>query len=149
MTPPVLAFAADHGGFALKGLLLAFAKDQGWPTLDLGTHSEERCDSMDFAVLMARALKEERAQRGVLICKSGNGIAMVANRFAHLRVAVVHNGTTARLAREHNDANVISFGAHIIGQEVALECVKIFYTTKFLEGRYAERRDRFSSLGGL
>lgn len=145
-----IAFAADHRGFALKGILLDRVKELGHQAVDLGTDSEARCDSMDYALKMAQVLTGRTPpDLGILICGSGNGIAMVANRYAGVIAAVVHDATTARLAREHNNANVMALGAHIIGQEVALECLEVFLRTGFLGGRYAEREAKFRALGGL
>ena len=142
MPQKTISFSADHGGFRLKQHLIAHAKERGLTVLDLGTHNEERCDTFDYAVAMADALKQKKADLGVIICKSGNGIAMVANRFAHIRAAVAHNQTTARLAREHNDANVMSLGAAMVGDDVARDCFDAFMDSECLGGRYAERRMR-------
>lgn len=148
--PKTIAFASDHRGFPLKALLLEKAGALGLQAVDLGTDSEARCDSMDYAQKMAQALNGPNPpDLGVLICGSGNGIAMVANRYAGVIAAVVHDATTARLAREHNHANVMALGAHIVGQEVACECLEVFVRTAFLGGRYAEREAKFRALGGL
>ena len=144
--PTPLALAADHGGFALKQELIPFLRGLGHAPLDLGTHSDARCDSQDFAVAMAEALQDGRAARGILICKSGNGIAMAANRFHHVRCALVFNTSMARLSREHNDANVLAFGASMVGADLVRECVEVFLKTEFLGGRYAERVHRLTEL---
>jgi ribose 5-phosphate isomerase B len=149
MAAPIIAFACDHRGFALKTELLEHARKHNHQLLDLGTHSEERCDSIDFAQAMAKALAEKKAQLGILICGSGNGIAQVANRYKNIICAVCHNSTTAKLARQHNAANVMALGAHVIGREVALDCYDAFVKTEFLGGRYGERLERLEKLGGL
>jgi ribose 5-phosphate isomerase B len=149
MTEKTLALAADHRGFVLKALLVETARAQGWTVHDLGTHSAERCDSQDYAVAMVAAMKGKKARLGVLICGSGNGIAIAANRFRALRVAVVHTSTGAQFARQHNDANVMALGADMIGKEVALACLTTFLQTDFLGGKYAERVAKLDSLGGL
>ncbi len=145
-----VAFASDHRGYALKTLLIAKAGELGWQVLDLGTDSETRCDSLDYAKKMAEALAGEiPPELGVLICGSGNGIAQAANRYASVIAAVAHDATTARMAREHNNANVMALGAHVVGQEVALECLAVFLRTPFLGGRYAAREVKLRALGGL
>ena len=146
MTQPTIFLASDHRGFALKGQFVTWLGEHGYPLVDLGPGNEDRCDAMDFAVKMAAELKKNPEGKGVLICGSGQAMAMTANRFPHLRAALCTNSTMARLAREHNDANVLALGAHITGLEVALECLQVFLTTKFLGGRYTERRDRFAAL---
>jgi len=146
LTVPI---ASDHRGFALKAVFVEWLKKNGHTPKDLGTHSEERCDTIDYAMKMAGEFKVNPTQLGVLICGTGNGIAMVANRYHTLRAALCFNSTMARLAREHNDANVLAIGAGVIGELVALDCLDVFLKTPFLGGRYAERRDRLTSLGGL
>ncbi len=146
MSTQILAMAADHGGYALKEALKPVAEELGWQILDLGTHSTERVDSLDYAVAMAKALKAKQAHLGVLICKSGNGIAMAANRFSVVRAAVVHNSTTAYLARAHNDANVMALGAEMVGLAVATDALRTFLQAQFLGGRYADRRDKLTAL---
>ncbi|MEJ0063612.1 MAG: RpiB/LacA/LacB family sugar-phosphate isomerase [Alphaproteobacteria bacterium] len=149
-TSKTVAFAADHRGFPLKELLVAKARELGHQVIDLGTSSEDRCDSIDYAIKMARAFSGDAPPAlGVLICGTGNGIAMVANRYASIIAAVVHDATTARMAREHNNANVMALGAHIIGKEVAFDCLETFLNTEFLGGRYAVRETRLRGLGGL
>ena len=141
--------ASDHRGFSLKGKLIGWLKEHGFAVKDLGTGSEERCDSSDFAVRMAGELIGQKDCLGVLICGTGNGIAMAANRYREVRAALCFNTSMARFAREHNDANVIVFGADMIGTGLAIECLDVFLRTGFLGGRYAERRNKLSQLGGL
>ena len=145
----VVPIASDHRGFELKSECIGWMQDWGYAPKDLGTHDEARCDSIDYAMKMAGEMNAHSNQLGVLICGTGNGIAMVANRYRSLRAVVCTDGTMARLARQHNDANVLALGAHIIGVEVAKDCLETFLKTEFLGGRYAERRDRLTELGGL
>ncbi len=147
--PVPLFLAADHGGFRLKALFLAWLSEKGGDVRDLGTFSDERCDSLDYAIKMAEAIAANPSALGVVICKSGNGITMAANRYQAVRAALCLNSTMARMARAHNDANVLGLGAEMTGELVALDCLEAFLTTPFLEGRYAERRDRLTALGGL
>jgi ribose 5-phosphate isomerase B len=141
-----VALAADHRGFALKKELMAYIRELGFNPLDLGTHSTDRVDSQDFAVAAAKALKDGKARLAIIICGSGNGIAMAANRYPHVRAAVCSHVTAARRAREHNDANMISLGADFLGIEVIKECVESFLKTDFLGGRYADRVEKLTAL---
>jgi len=134
-----IAIAADHGGFEMKSLLVKDLEAAGYKVLDLGTNSPESVDYPDFAHALAVALKEGRAARGVLLCGSGIGISIAANRHRHIRAALVHDETGARLCRQHNDANVVVFGARLIGIEVARAVLKVFLTTSFEGGRHEKR----------
>lgn len=134
-----IAIAADHGGFEMKSLLVKDLEAAGHKVLDLGTHSADSVDYPDFAHALAVALKDGRAKRGVLLCGSGIGISIAANRHRHIRAALVHDETGARLCREHNDANVVVFGARVIGIEVARAALKVFLTTSFEGGRHEKR----------
>jgi len=140
-----IAIACDHAGVDLKQVLAADLKDAGFTVLDLGTSGPDSVDYPDFAGALADALKDGRARRGILICGTGIGIAMAANRHPHVRAAVVHNTTAARLTRQHNDANVIAFGARLIGTEVARDCLKIFLATEFEGGRHQRRIDKMTA----
>lgn len=134
-----IAIAGDHAGFALKDVLKAELERLGFAALDLGPHSEASVDYPDFANALAQALADGRAKRGVLICGSGIGISIAANRHKHIRAALVHDGLGARLCRQHNDANVLCLGARLIGVDVAKDCLKVFLTTDFEGGRHQNR----------
>src|SRR5581483_12150155 len=133
----IVAVAADHGGYELKTVLLPELRALGFEVLDLGTHNADSVDYPNFANALAQAIEDGRAQRGVLICGTGIGMSMAANRFRHLRCALAHDATTARLARQHNDANVLALGGRVIGAEVAKDCVRAFFTAAFEGGRHA------------
>jgi len=141
--------ASDHRGFELKAAFIAWLKERGFAPNDLGTNGQDRCDASDFAQKIAAGLKADDTRFGVLICGTGQAMAMTANRYQKVRAALCTEATTARLAREHNDANVLVLGADIVGASVALDCLEVFLKTKFLGGRYAERRDKLTALGGL
>src|SRR5215475_3144077 len=115
MPQETIAIAADHAGFELKELLKAELARGGYLPLDLGTHGPESVDYPDFADSLAAALKEGHATRGVLVCGTGIGISIAANRHRHVRAALCHDSASARLARAHNDANVLALGARLIG----------------------------------
>lgn len=134
----VLALACDHGGFPLMKEIKALLKDR-YEILDLGTHSEDSCNYAEYGHAMGRAISEGRADAGIVICGSGIGISIAANRYAKVRAALCTNATMARLTRQHNDANVLALGARIIGVQVALDCVETFLATDYEGGRHEER----------
>jgi ribose 5-phosphate isomerase B len=139
----IIAIACDHGGLALKEQLLKSFPHVQW--LDLGTSSAGSVDYPDYAGKLAAALKDGKASKGVLICGSGIGISIAANRYAHVRCALVHDVTGARLCRQHNDANVIALGGRVTGVEVARDCVDVFLSAEFEGGRHQGRVDKLSA----
>lgn len=149
MTKHFIAIGSDHRGFLLKSILSARLKEAGHTLADVGPDNENSCDAGDYAQRVAEDLRAYPEHRGVLICGSGQAMAMTANRFQHIRAALCLNTTMARLAREHNDANVLVLGAHIVGQEVAQDCLDVFMQTEFLGGRFVARRDKLTHMGGL
>ena len=144
MASELIAVASDHAGFAFKENVKELLEGMGYTVLDLGADSEQSVDYPDFADALARALDEGRASRGIAICGSGTGIAMAANRHRNVRAAVCHSTTEARLARQHNDANVIAFGARTMGMETIIDSIKAFLETEFEGGRHASRVAKFS-----
>ncbi len=144
MSAKPIAIASDHAGFELKRDLVETLSEMGYEVLDLGTSGPESVDYPDFGQALERAVQEGRAERGVLVCGTGIGIAMAANRFAGVRAATCHDETSARLAREHNDANVLALGARLIGVDVAKDCLKVFMTTEFEGGRHQRRVNKMS-----
>ncbi|HXA70983.1 MAG TPA: ribose 5-phosphate isomerase B [Stellaceae bacterium] len=139
-----IAIAADHAGYDLKALLVPELKSLGFEVLDLGTDSGDSVDYPDFADALARAIERGQAKRGVLVCGTGLGIAIAANRHRWVRAGVCHDATTARLARQHNDANVLALGARVVGSEVAKDCLRAFLATEFDGGRHARRVAKLS-----
>lgn len=144
MSAATIAIASDHGGYDLKQLLIDDLRAQGFEILDLGTNGPDSVDYPDYAALMAQAIGEGKAGRGVLLCGSGIGISIAANRYPHIRAALVHDGLTARLSRLHNDANVIAMGGRIVGVELAKDCLDVFLKTEFEGGRHARRVAKMS-----
>ena len=142
MTTDTVALAADHAGFELKNALKTALEEHGLEVLDLGTHDGASVDYPDMAGALAAALAEGRAQRGVLVCGTGIGISIAANRHRHLRAALCHDVTTATLARQHNDANVLVLGARVVGLSVATDSLAAFLDTPFLGGRHQRRVDK-------
>lgn len=137
--PETIAIASDHAGVELKSLLKKDLGDLGFAVLDLGTEGAESVDYPDFADKLATAIRAGKAKRGVLVCGSGIGISIAANRHPEVRAALVHDSLGARMSRQHNDANVICFGGRMIGADTARDCLKIFFTTEFEGGRHARR----------
>jgi len=134
-----IAIASDHAGFELKEALKGTLEELGFSPLDLGTHGPASVDYPDFAGNVAKALAEDKAKRGVLVCGTGIGISIAANRHRHIRAGVVHDATTARLTRLHNNANVLCLGARIVGLDVAKDCLRVFLETDFEGGRHQNR----------
>lgn len=144
MSAETIAIASDHAGFELKNLLKKDLEAMGFGVLDLGAISKESVDYPDFGFALAGALKAGKANRGVLVCGSGIGISIAANRYPEVRAALIHDALGARLSRQHNDANVICFGGRLIGEEVARDCLKVFLETRFEGGRHAGRVAKLS-----
>lgn len=139
-----VAIAADHGGFDLKSVLVPELRALGFEVLDLGTMNSDAVDYPDMAEKLAAVLRDGRAQRGVLVCGTGIGMSIAVNRHRTLRGALVHDALTARLARQHNDANVLVLGGRILGPELAKDCLRTFFTTGFDGGRHARRVAKLS-----
>ena len=139
-----IAIGSDHAGFALKESLVETLVRLGYETIDLGTDSADSVDYPDFAHAVAAALGAGKADKGVLICGSGIGISMAANRHPDVRAALVHDALGARMCRQHNDANVIVFGGRMIGIEVARDCLDVFLNTEFEGGRHQRRINKIT-----
>ena len=140
-----IVLTADHAGYQLKDEIAALLKDQGHDVLDLGTNGPESVDYPHFGALMAEALADGRAERGITVCGSGIGVAIAANRNPACRCALVSEPLSATLARQHNDANAIALGARLIGTEMARACVAAFIGTDFLGGRHQRRVDQLAN----
>jgi ribose 5-phosphate isomerase B len=138
-SPDIIALAADHGGFELKALLVLHLRAKGYEVLDLGTDSLDAVDYPDIVEKIVGALRAGRAMRGVLMCGTGIGASIAANRNPEIRAALCHDITTARLSRQHNDANVLVLGGRTTGIETAKDCVDVFLATAFEGGRHARR----------
>lgn len=142
--PETIAIASDHAGFELKRLLAAELAGRGFAVLDLGAHDKTSVDYPDFADALAKAMADGRARRGILVCGTGIGIGIAANRHRHVRAAVCHDATSARLARQHNDANVLALGSRLLGSEVAKDCLAMFLGTAYEGGRHDARIAKMS-----
>ncbi len=140
-----VVIAADHGGYGLKKIVKDELHILGYDILDLGVDDgEARVDYPDYAHALARCIAAGQAVLGVLTCGSGLGMSMVANRHADIRAALCYDGLTARLARQHNDANVLVMGGRLIGPETARDCLRSFMSARFEGGRHARRVARFN-----
>jgi ribose 5-phosphate isomerase B len=142
-TPPqTVAIGSDHAGVQLKGLLKAELAGLGYAVDDLGTHGGDSVDYPDFGTAVAQAVASGKAWRGVVICGSGIGISIAANRVPGARAALCTHGLMARLARQHNDANVLALGERLTGVDVAKDCLKEFLATPFEGGRHQRRVEK-------
>ena len=141
-----VAFASDHAGFDLKQRLAARAAELGHDVLDLGVNSRDSVDYPEFGASCARAVVEGKAALGVVVCGSGVGVAIAANKVAGCRAALCHDHFTAEMSRRHNDANVLALGARVVGEGVALDALETFLATPFEGGRHADRVAKLDAL---
>src|ERR1700722_846141 len=132
----IVALGADHGGVALKNRLAAVLIEGGHQVLDFGTDGTASVDYPDFAQAVCGAIAESRADLGILVCGTGIGMSIAANRYPAIRCGLAHDVTTARLTRAHNNANVLALGARITGEEVALDILGAFLSTPYEGGRH-------------
>jgi ribose 5-phosphate isomerase B len=139
-----IVIASDHGAITLKEALMEELQERGYLVLDLGINGPDTVDYPDFADALSKVIREERAVKGVLMCGSGIGMSIAANRHREIRAALVHDNLGARLARRHNDANVLVMGGRVIGIEVAKDCLATFLDTEFEGGRHARRVAKMS-----
>ena len=140
-----LAIASDHAAWELKALLADWLREQGHEVEDLGTNGPDSVDYPDYGYRLAEAIADGRAERGVALCGSGIGISISVNRNPAARCALVSEPLSAKLAREHNDANVIAMGARLTGIDMAKACLDAFLSTDFAGDRHARRVDKLSN----
>jgi ribose 5-phosphate isomerase B len=143
-----IAIGADHGGYELKQQIAEFLIARGHQVQDLGTHNLDSVDYPDFAALVARAVAAGEAERGITICGTGIGVSMAANKVHGIRAALCTDCYMARMAREHNDAQVLCLGARVLGIGSALDIVQVFLKSEFLGGRHARRVGKINALEG-
>jgi ribose 5-phosphate isomerase B len=141
-----VALATDHAGFPLKEPIADWLREAGHDVVDFGTDSTDAVDYPDVIAPAARAVAKGECERGIVLGGSGTGEQIVANKVRGIRCVEAADPVTARLGREHNDANVLAMGARIIGREVALACVAAFLSGEFQGGRHARRVDKISAL---
>lgn len=136
----MIAIASDHGGFDLKTAVIAHLRENGYEVKDFGTYDRKSCDYPDYARPAAEAVASGEAERGIVICTTGIGVSIVANKVHGIRCALCHDVTGARLTREHNDANMLAIGAGLTGENTALDIVDTFLSTEFSNGERHKRR---------
>ena len=144
-----IALAADHAGFELKEKIAGYLKAKGFEVMDLGTHDEEPVDYPDFARAVGKALQQQKADRGILICGSGVGACVAANKMSTIRAGLCHDTYSAHQGVEHDDINVLCLGARVIGEELARELVSAFLAASFTgEERHRRRLDKIKAMEG-
>lgn len=141
-----LIFASDHAGVEMKQALIDWAETHGHECADLGTHSTESVDYPDYSVKVAKALEENSQAMGVLLCGSGIGVSIAANRFSHVRAALCHSVELAHMSRAHNDANVLCLASRYMDDAEAINCMDEFLNTGFEGGRHQRRVESLSNL---
>ena len=141
---PRIALGADHAGFPIKETIREFLEHEGYPLEDVGTWSEESVDYPDYGKAVGERVASHLADYGIAVCGTGIGISIAANKVPKIRAAVAHDVNTARLAREHNDANVLAMGGRVVNGKQAIEMVQTFLSTAFLGGRHARRVEKIS-----
>ncbi len=140
-----LVIGADHGGVDLKGEIAGWLREAGHSVVDVGTEGHASCDYPDFAAAAAGKVASGEAEGGILVCGTGQGMAMTANRFSGVRAAVVSDTFSARMAREHNDANILCLGARVVGGGLARDIVFAWLGARFEGGRHARRVQKIES----
>lgn len=143
-----IAIGADQGGYELKQSIVEFLIAQGYQVQDFGAHTTESVDYPDIAAPLARAVAAGEFERGILICGTGIGMSLAANKVRSVRAAVCANCYMARMARQDNDANILCLGGRVLGLGLALDIVHTFLNSEFLGGRHARRVDKISALEG-
>ena len=143
---PRIVLGSDHAGFSVKETIRKYLESAGYAVSDLGTSSEESVDYPDYGKAVGERVVSKRADLGIAVCGSGIGISIAANKVPGIRAALAHDVNTARLAREHNDANVLALGGRIVTGEAAIEMVQVFLTTAYLGGRHQRRLDKITAI---
>ncbi|NWG02381.1 MAG: ribose 5-phosphate isomerase B [Syntrophaceae bacterium] len=141
-----IALASDHGGFELKQELKVFLESLSIEVIDLGTFSPASVDYPDFGTLVAEKISRGDLEKGILICGTGIGMSIVANKFPKVRAAVANDLYSSRYSREHTDANILIIGGRIVGKELAKEIVKVWLETPFAGGRHKRRLEKIAAL---
>lgn len=139
-----IAIGGDHAGFTYKSMLKEVLADEGYQIEDFGPHSDASVDYPDHVHPLAKAVAKQEAEFGILICGSGNGVAMTANKYPQIRAALCWEVEVAKLSREHNDANILCIPARFVSEEVAKEMVRVFLSTKFEGGRHQTRVNKIA-----
>ncbi|MBI5327826.1 MAG: ribose 5-phosphate isomerase B [Deltaproteobacteria bacterium] len=141
-----IAIASDHAGLELKEDIKIFLKEKGFDVLDMGTNGSESVDYPDYGIPVAERVSIGEIEKGILICGTGIGMSIVANKFSNVRAAIVNDVYSAKMAREHNDANILVIGGRIAGKGLAREMVKTWLEAKFEGGRHQKRLDKIKDI---
>ncbi len=141
-----IIIGSDHAAFPLKEKLKQFIVEKGIEIQDAGTDGESSVDYSDFGIKVAMAVSKGEYKRGILLCGTGLGMSMVANRFPHVRAALCSDLFSAKMSREHNDSNILVLGGRIVGEALAIELVKAWLETPFEGGRHQQRLDKFDTI---
>ncbi|MBE6931841.1 MAG: ribose 5-phosphate isomerase B [Ruminococcaceae bacterium] len=141
-----ISLACDHGALTLKQKVRQHLEAQGHTVVDFGTNTPDSCDYADFGIPAAKAVASGECDRGIVLCTTGIGMSMSANKVKGIRCALLSDLMSARLTRQHNDANVLAMGAAVVGEMLALEIVDVFMTTEFEGGRHQRRVDKIMAL---
>lgn len=141
-----IALACDHGGLELKLAIKTHLETRGFETCDFGTHTHDSCDYPDFAALAAKAVANGECERGIVVCTTGIGISIAANKVKGVRCALLSDLMSARLTRLHNDTNMMALGQAVVGEKLALEIVDTWLDTEFEGGRHQNRVNKISAL---
>lgn len=142
----MIAIGCDHAGFNVKQKIMEHLTEKGYEYKDYGTYDLNSCDYPDFALKVANAVAENECEKGIIVCGTGIGVSIVANKVKGIRCAHCTDTFSAKACREHNDANVITFGDRISGIGVILDCVDLFLTTDFAGGRHCKRVDKIKKI---
>ncbi len=146
MSHKKIAVGSDHAGFGLKETIIKYLKDKGYQAQDFGTHSAESTDYPEYAEAVCRAVLSGESDMGVLICGTGLGISIAANRFRGIRAALCHDAFTAKMSRKHNNANIIAMGAGVIGTETAKDMLDVWLAAEFEGGRHERRINKIENM---
>jgi len=141
-----IAIASDHAGREVKDDLAAFLRDEGLGVEDMGVDSDESVDYPDYGVLVARGVSEGEFSRGILVCGTGVGMSILANKFPRIRAALVNDVYTARMVKEHNNANILVIGGRVVGKGLAREMVRVWIKAVFQGGRHQRRLDKIADI---
>jgi ribose 5-phosphate isomerase B len=141
-----IAIGSDHRGYSVKRRLVQMLQQSGHELIDLGTNSEESCDYPDFAHLVGRSVSEQQVDRGILICGTGIGMCISANKIRGVRAALCHDNITAEMSRRHNNANVLCMSADLLGMELMERMTRLWLETDFEGGRHVRRVDKIHRL---
>lgn len=141
-----IAIAADHGGFELKNSMVEYIKELGYEVNDFGTDSADSVDYPDYARKVCEDIQNEKSDLGILICGTGIGMSLAANKFSGIRAACVSDVYSAKMSRNHNNANVLCFGARVVGDEVAKLLIKTFLENEFEGGRHERRVNKIMDI---